>query len=117
MSLSDNLRRLPRERVPTIAVGRDLHGFLVLTRMGDCRTRPVWLRYGRFARALKNSQLIQRPPDDVTIICETVHQPLATSHYTPDFLRRGLGFLFHTTFDIITHRINMLYSVKSSANR
>src|SRR5271165_2395372 len=28
--LSVNLRRLPRERVPTIAVGRDLHGFFML---------------------------------------------------------------------------------------
>jgi hypothetical protein len=34
MSLSDNLRRIARERVPTIAVGIDLHGFLVLTQMG-----------------------------------------------------------------------------------
>jgi len=38
MSLSDNLRRLPRERVPTVAVGGDLHGFLMLTRMGSRRT-------------------------------------------------------------------------------
>ncbi len=41
MSLSDNLRRLPRERVPTIAVGRDLHGFLMLTRMGDGRSEAL----------------------------------------------------------------------------
>src|ERR1700751_6169986 len=34
---------------------------------------PYQFRYGRFARALKNSQLIRRLPDDVTIICETVH--------------------------------------------
>jgi hypothetical protein len=32
--------------------------------------RPVWIRYGHFARALKNSQLTC---GDVTIICETVH--------------------------------------------
>ena len=43
MSLSDNLRRLPRERVPTIAVGRDLHGLLMLTRMGGCRTEATRL--------------------------------------------------------------------------
>ena len=47
MSLSDNLRRLPRERVPTIAVGRDLDGFLILTRMGSPRNRNdeliVWI--------------------------------------------------------------------------
>src|SRR5262244_1329775 len=32
---------------------------------------PYAFRYGRFARALKNSQLTC---GDVTIICETVHQ-------------------------------------------
>ena len=32
--------------------------------------RPVWIRYGHFARALKNSQLTC---GDITIICETVH--------------------------------------------
>ena len=39
---------------------------------------PYESRYGRFTAspartALKNSQLIRRPPDDITIICETVH--------------------------------------------
>jgi hypothetical protein len=38
-----------------------------------CSLDPYQFRYGRFARALKNSQLIRRLPDDVTIICETVH--------------------------------------------
>ena len=33
---------------------------------------PYQFRYGRFARALKNSQLIRPLPDDVTTICETV---------------------------------------------
>src|ERR1700756_4705857 len=43
------------------------------------RRPPDSLRYGRFATAspartaLKNSQLIRRLPDDVTIIFETVH--------------------------------------------
>jgi hypothetical protein len=34
---------------------------------------PYESKYGRFARASKNSQLIRRPPGDITIICETVH--------------------------------------------
>ena len=34
---------------------------------------PYGSRYGRFARALKNSQLTRRPPGNVTIICEAVH--------------------------------------------
>jgi hypothetical protein len=33
--------------------------------------RPVWIRYGHFARALKNSQLTC---GDITIICGTVHE-------------------------------------------
>jgi hypothetical protein len=36
-----------------------------------CSLGPYRSRYGRFARALKNSQLTC---GDVTIICETVHQ-------------------------------------------
>jgi hypothetical protein len=36
-----------------------------------CSLDPYQFRYGRFARALKNSQLTC---GDVTIICETVHQ-------------------------------------------
>jgi hypothetical protein len=36
-----------------------------------CSLDPYQFRYGRFARALKNSQLAC---GDVTIICETVHQ-------------------------------------------
>ena len=35
-----------------------------------CSLDPYQFRYGRFARALKNSQLTS---GDVTIICETVH--------------------------------------------
>src|SRR5215471_5688371 len=35
-----------------------------------CSLDPYQFRYGRFARALKNSQLTC---GDVTIICETVH--------------------------------------------
>ncbi len=35
-----------------------------------CSLDPYEFRYGRFARALKNSQLAC---GDVTIICETVH--------------------------------------------
>jgi hypothetical protein len=35
-----------------------------------CSLGPYQFRYGRFARALKNSQLTY---GDVTIICETVH--------------------------------------------
>ena len=35
-----------------------------------CSLGPYGSRYGRFARALKNSQLTC---GDVTIICETVH--------------------------------------------
>jgi hypothetical protein len=35
-----------------------------------CSLDPYQFRYGRFARALKNSQLTR---GDVTIICETVH--------------------------------------------
>jgi len=35
-----------------------------------CSLDPYESRYGRFARALKNSQLTS---GDVTIICETVH--------------------------------------------
>jgi hypothetical protein len=34
---------------------------------------PYVFRYGVFARALKNSQLIRPLPDAVTTICETVH--------------------------------------------
>jgi len=36
-----------------------------------CSLDPYQFRYGRFARALKNSQLTC---GDITIICETVHQ-------------------------------------------
>ena len=32
-----------RERVPTIAVGRDLHGFLMLTRARRCTSRRFFL--------------------------------------------------------------------------
>jgi hypothetical protein len=35
-----------------------------------CSLDPYQSRYGRFARALKNSQLTC---GDITIICETVH--------------------------------------------
>jgi hypothetical protein len=35
-----------------------------------CSLDPYESRYGRFARALKNSQLTS---GDITIICETVH--------------------------------------------
>jgi hypothetical protein len=35
-----------------------------------CSLDPYEFRYGRFARALKNSQLTC---GDITIICETVH--------------------------------------------
>jgi hypothetical protein len=38
-----------------------------------CSLDPYEFRYGRFARALKNSQLIRPLPDDAIIICETVH--------------------------------------------
>jgi hypothetical protein len=35
---------------------------------------PASLREAlRVGRALKNSQLVRRLPDDITIICETVH--------------------------------------------
>jgi hypothetical protein len=37
------------------------------------RIDPYALRYGRFARALKNRHLIRPPPDGVIIIRETVH--------------------------------------------
>jgi hypothetical protein len=37
------------------------------------RIDPYEFRYGRFARALKNRQLIRPLPDGVTIILETVH--------------------------------------------
>jgi hypothetical protein len=69
MSLSDNLRRLPRERVPTVAVGGDLHGFLMLTRMGSRRTekQPT----GRGPEGCVETAHFER--NDITIICETVH--------------------------------------------
>jgi hypothetical protein len=38
-----------------------------------CSLDPYALRYGRFARALKNRHLIRPLPDGVIIICETVH--------------------------------------------
>jgi len=41
-----------------------------------CSLDPYQFRYGRFARALKNSQLTC---GDVTIICETVHYNPASS--------------------------------------
>ena len=39
--LRDVPRRIARERVPTVGVGRDLHGFLMLRRMGGRRTEAT----------------------------------------------------------------------------
>jgi len=58
--------------------GRDLHGFPYVDAYGRL---PDWLdRYqSRYLTAspartaLENSQLFRWPPDDITIICETVH--------------------------------------------
>jgi hypothetical protein len=52
--------------------GRIPHHFMLAGKEPNSR-RIKMVRDGRFARALKNSQLIRHLPDDVTIICETVH--------------------------------------------
>ena len=52
-----------------------------------CSLDPCGSRYGRFARALKNSQLIRRPPDD---------SPLYSRRYTRMFRIRELVLISDT---------------------
>jgi hypothetical protein len=71
-----------RATQPPAHFQRNPLGRVQLAVFSRCSLGPYAFRYGRFARALKNSQLTC---GDVTIICETVHQPQQHHTFTVRF--------------------------------
>jgi hypothetical protein len=67
--ISESIRSRRATQPPAHFQGNPL-GRGQLTVFPRCSLGPYQSRYGRFAHALKNSQLTS---GDITIICETVH--------------------------------------------
>src|SRR5258708_2564522 len=70
--ISQSIRK-PRATQPPAHLQRNPPGRGQLAVFPRCSLGPYEFRYGRFARALRNSQLTC---GDITIICETVHHHL-----------------------------------------